>query len=180
LAHEKCERFQKEYGLPEYDAEVLTAEKKVAEHWEKTVKLLSSQEAKKISNLYMTHLLKLQKSIPETFERITPETVAKILEMTQEGKISLNMAKEVLDEIAANAKALEDIIKEKGFVQISDTSTLEATIDKILADNPDNVAAYKGGKDKLFGFFVGQTMKALGGKANPKLVNEILRKKLSS
>jgi aspartyl-tRNA(Asn)/glutamyl-tRNA(Gln) amidotransferase subunit B len=179
LAHEKADRFQKAYGIPEYDAEVLTSEKLYAEHWESAVKALPDLDPKKISNLYMTHLLKLHKDIPETFQRITPEVAVQVLKMVQEGKIHLNMAKEVLDEVAANGKAVGAIIAEKGFVQISDTGTLEAAIDKILADNPDNVAAYRGGKEKVFGFFVGQTMKALGGKANPQLVNEILKKKLS-
>jgi aspartyl-tRNA(Asn)/glutamyl-tRNA(Gln) amidotransferase subunit B len=180
LAHEKSRRFEEQYGLPEYDAEVLTAEKAVAEHWEAAVKDPAKIEAKKLSNLYMTHLLKLQKEIPETLKRITPQAVAELMRMTQEGKISLNMVKEVLDEVAASGKEIKAIIEAKGFVQISDTATLEATVDKILADNPDNVAAYKGGKEKVFGFFVGQTMKALGGKANPQVVNEILKKKLSS
>lgn len=178
LAHEKSERFQKEYGIPEYDADVLTSEKKVAEHWEAAVQAVPDMDPKKISNLYMTHLLKLQKEIPETFERITPEVAADVLAKVQEGAINLNMAKEVLDEVAANARTVDRIIEEKGFVQISDTGTLEAAIDKILDAHPDNVAAYRSGKDKLFGFFVGQTMKALGGKANPRLVNEILKKKL--
>lgn len=179
LAHEKAARFQKEYSLPEYDAEVLTSDRKVAEHWEAAVKAVPDLGAKKISNLYMTHLLKLQKDVPDAFERITPEKAVETLKMVHEGKISLNMAKEVLDEVASSGKAISKVIEEKGFVQISDTATLEAAIDKILADNPENVAAYRGGKDKLFGFFVGQTMKALGGKANPKVVNEILKKKLN-
>ncbi len=180
LAHEKSLRFQKDYNIPEYDAEVLTADRSIAEHWEKSVQGLKSLEAKKVSNLYMTHLLKLQKETPETFERITSEKVIEILHLVESGKISLNMAKEVLDEVAGSDKAVADIIAAKGFVQISDTATLEQTIDKVLADNPDNLAAYKGGKEKLFGFFVGQTMKALGGKANPQVVNDILKKKLKS
>lgn len=180
LGHEKAERFAREYQIPEYDAEVLTAERAIAEHWETSVKSVAGLEPKKISNLYMTHLLKLQKTIPETFERITSKKVIQVLQQVQEGKISLNMAKEVLDEIASSGKEVTEVIEAKGFVQISDTGTLEAAIDQVLADNPDNLAAYKAGKDKLFGFFVGQTMKALGGKANPKLVNEILKKKLNS
>ncbi len=177
LAHEMTDRFVKDYALPEYDAEVLTAEKNIAQHWEATAKA-AKVEAKKVSNLYMTHLLKLQKDIPETFERISSEIAAEILNMTKEAKINFNMAKEILDEIAATGKEIKKIIEEKGFVQVSDTATLEAAVDKVLTDNPDNVTAYRSGKDKLFGFFVGQTMKALKGKANPQIVNEILKKKL--
>lgn len=179
LSFEKAARFQKDYDIPAYDAEVLTAERSVAEHWEAAVTALPDLGAKKISNLYMTHLLKLQKDIPETFERITPAKAVDTLKRVQAGELSLNMAKEVLDEIAKTNGDVADIISAKGLSQVSDTGTLEKTIQEILDNNPDNVVAYKSGKDKLFGFFVGQTMKALGGKANPKVVNEILKKKLS-
>lgn len=178
LAYEKAERFAKDYSIPPYDAEVLTAEKSVAQHWEDAVKLAPGIEPKKLSNLYMTHLLKLQKDIPETFQRIKSATVAEVLKMTEAGDISLGMAKEILDEVAATGKAVADIVEEKGMKQVSDTGAIETVIDKVLADNPKNLADYRSGKDKLFGFFVGQTMKALGGKANPKVVNDILIKKL--
>ena len=178
LAFEKAERFAKVYAIPAYDAEVLTAEKSVAQHWEEAVKQAAGIEPKKVSNLYMTHLLKLQKDIPETFERIQSATVAEVLKMTEAGDISLGMAKEILDEVAATGKAVPTIVQEKGMVQVSDTGAIEAVVDKVLADNPKNLADFRSGKDKLFGFFVGQTMKALGGKANPKVVNDILMKKL--
>ncbi len=179
LGHEKSLRFQRDYGIPEYDADVLTAEREVAEHWEAALRLLEKNDPKKISNLYMTHLLKLQKEIPETLTRITPSVAAEVLNKTETGALSLNMAKDILDEVAATAKSVDAIIQEKGLVQISDTSTLEATIDEILEKNSGNVQAYRSGKEKLFGFFVGETMKALKGKANPQVVNELLKKKLS-
>ncbi|KAB2840264.1 Asp-tRNA(Asn)/Glu-tRNA(Gln) amidotransferase GatCAB subunit B, partial [bacterium] len=178
LAYEKAERFARDYAIPAYDAEVLTAEKSVAQHWEAAVKLAQGIEPKKLSNLYMTHLLKLQKDVPETFDRIKSATVAEVLKMTEAGDISLGMAKEILDEVATTGKAVADIVEEKGMKQVSDTGAIEAVVDKVLADNPKNLADYRSGKDKLFGFFVGQTMKALGGKANPKVVNDILIKKL--
>ncbi|MCC7344326.1 MAG: Asp-tRNA(Asn)/Glu-tRNA(Gln) amidotransferase subunit GatB [Deltaproteobacteria bacterium] len=178
LAFEKAERFARDYAIPAYDAEVLTAEKSVAQHWEAAVKLAAGIEPKKLSNLYMTHLLKLQKDVPETFERIKSATVAEVLKMTEAGDISLGMAKEILDEVAASGKAVADIVEAKGMKQVSDTGAIEAVVDKVLADNPKNLADYRSGKDKLFGFFVGQTMKALGGKANPKVVNDILIQKL--
>ncbi len=180
LGFEKAKRFQEEYGLPAYDAEVLTAEKAIAIHWEEAVKLSKGVEPKKVSNLYMTHLLKLHKEFPETFGRVKPQTVGDVLGRVEKGELNFGMAKEIFDEIAATGKEVQQIVEEKGFVQVSDTGAIEAVVDKILADNPDNVALYKSGKDKVFGFLVGQTMKALGGKANPKLVNEILKKKLSS
>jgi aspartyl-tRNA(Asn)/glutamyl-tRNA(Gln) amidotransferase subunit B len=178
LGFEKALRFAKDYQLPIYDAEVLTAEKAVAIHWEDAVKAASGIEPKKISNLYMTHLLKLQKDIPETFTRILPTMVADVLKRTEGGEISLGMAKDILGEVAATGKGIQAIIEEKGLVQVSDTGAIETVVDKVLAENPDNVAAYRSGKNKVFGFLVGQTMKALGGKANPKIVNDILKKKL--
>jgi len=178
LPVEKSERFAKDYGIPSYDAEVLTADKAVAQHWEEAVKAAQGIEPKKVSNLYMTHLLKLQKDIPETFERIKSATVAEVLKMTEDGQISLGMAKEILDEVAASGKVVKQIVEEKGMVQVSDVGEIETVVDKVLADNPKNLADFRSGKDKLFGFFVGQTMKALGGKANPKVVNDILMKKL--
>ena len=179
LGFEKAERFVRDYQIPAYDAEVLTAEKAIAQHWETAVKGVNGIEPKAISNLYMTHLLKLQKDIPETFQRIKPETVTETLQLQKEGKISLGMAKDILGEVAASGNSVSKIIEEKGLVQVSDTGAIEAIIDQVLADNPQNVTAYRSGKDKLFGFFVGQTMKALGGKANPQVVNDILKKKLA-
>ncbi len=177
LGHEKAARFSKDYGIPGYDAEVLTAQKGIAKHWEDAVKL--GFDAKKVSNLYMTHLLKLQKDFPDTFERITPDTVVDVLKRSEAGEINLGMAKEILGEVAATGKPVAKIIEEKGFVQVSDTGAIEAAVDKVMAENPDNVAAFKSGKDKVFGFLVGQTMKALGGKANPQVVNQVLKKKLT-
>ena len=178
LGHEKLARFQEKYGIPAYDAEVLTVEKAIANHWEAAVQAAPGVEPKKISNLYMTHLLKLHKSIPETFERVSPAIVADLFARVERGEINLGMAKEILDEVAGSGKEVRAIIEQKGFVQVSDTGAIEAAVDKVLADNPDNVAAYRSGKDKVFGFLVGQTMKALGGKANPKIVNEVLKRKL--
>ncbi len=179
LGFEKAERFVRDYQIPAYDAEVLTAEKAIAGHWEAAVQAAKEIEPKTISNLYMTHLLKLQKDIPETFLRIKPETVAETLQLQKEGKISLGMAKDILGEVAATGNSVAKIIEEKGLVQISDSGEIEKIIDQILEANPQNVAAYRSGKDKLFGFFVGQTMKTLGGKANPQVVNDILKKKLA-
>jgi aspartyl-tRNA(Asn)/glutamyl-tRNA(Gln) amidotransferase subunit B len=180
LAHEKAARFEKDYNLPTYDAEVLTAERKIAEHWESAVKLAAAIEPKTISNLYMTHLLKLQKNIPETFQQISPAIVGEVLQMVGDGKINLRMGKELLEEVAKTGRQVAEIVQEKGMVQVSDLSAIEAIADQVIADNPKNVADYQAGKEKLFGFFVGQTMKALGGKGNPQIVNEVLKKKLSN
>ncbi|HEX5033115.1 MAG TPA: Asp-tRNA(Asn)/Glu-tRNA(Gln) amidotransferase subunit GatB [bacterium] len=177
LAHEKSQRFAKDYAIPVYDAEVLTAEKPVAEHWEAAVKL-SGIEAKKVSNLYMTHLLKLQKDFPETFDRIKPEVVAEVFKLSESGQVSGGMAKEIFSEVAATGKTVPAIVEEKGFVQVSDTDAIEKIIDEVIAANPKQLADFRSGKDKLFGYFVGQTMKALQGKANPGVVNDLLTKKL--
>ncbi|HCU24865.1 MAG TPA: Asp-tRNA(Asn)/Glu-tRNA(Gln) amidotransferase GatCAB subunit B [Deltaproteobacteria bacterium] len=178
LGHEKAARFAKAYSIPTYDAEVLTLDRSVAEHWETAVKA-SKIEPKKLSNLYMTHLLKLQKDLPEALQRITPAIVAEVMQLVEAGQVSLGMAKEILSEVAATGKAVSAIVEERGFVQVSDSGAIETVVDKVLAENPKQLADYRSGKDKLFGFFVGQTMKALGGKANPTVVNDILKKKLS-
>jgi aspartyl-tRNA(Asn)/glutamyl-tRNA(Gln) amidotransferase subunit B len=110
---------------------------------------------------------------------VTPENLAELIKTLDAGKINNNQAKEVLIEMFTSGKTAEEVIREKGFEQISDVSAIEKIVDEIIAANQNQVAAYKGGNEKLFGFFVGQTMKASGGKANPKVVNEILKVKLS-
>ena len=109
---------------------------------------------------------------------VKPEKLAALLNLIGDDKISGRIAKEVFQDMWQTGKDPEVIVEEKGLVQISDTGELEAIADKVIADNPQMVEQYKAGKDKLFGFFVGQVMKATGGKANPKIINEILKKKL--
>jgi aspartyl-tRNA(Asn)/glutamyl-tRNA(Gln) amidotransferase subunit B len=110
--------------------------------------------------------------------KATPEDLAELLTILNKGSINNNQAKEVLSEMFATGRPAPEVIKEKGFEQLSDASEIERFVDEVMASNQANVEAYRGGNEKLFGFFVGQVMKASQGKANPKIVNELLKAKL--
>ena len=122
-------------------------------------------------------LNKSGKSIAEF--HITAKMLAELLKLKFDNTISGRIAKEVFEEMLASGKPAAQIVKEKGLEQVTDTGAIEKAIDEILAANADKVAEYKSGKDKLFGFFVGQVMKTTGGKANPAMLNDLLKKKLS-
>ncbi|MGH7890106.1 MAG: Asp-tRNA(Asn)/Glu-tRNA(Gln) amidotransferase subunit GatB, partial [Thermodesulfobacteriota bacterium] len=167
------------YNIPVYDAEVLTASKEVADYFEDCLKRYD--KPKTVSNWIMTELLRELKGEEEgikTFE-ITPEKLTDLLMFIDDGTISGKIAKEVFGEMLSTGKKAGEIISEKGFKQISDLSEIEEIISRIIENNPDEVARYKAGQEKLIGFFVGEVMKVTLGKANPKLVNEALKIKLS-
>lgn len=178
LPDQKKERYIKEYKLSPYDASVLTAEKASAEFFETASK---GNDAKLAANWITSELFarlnKLDKSIEES--PVSAEAFAGLLKLMGDNVISGKIAKDVLDLMIETGKSASAIVEEKGLKQITDTGAIEAIVDKIIADNPENVALYKSGKDKVFGFFVGQVMKESGGKANPAAVNELLKKKLS-
>jgi len=179
LPRQRAIRFQEQYGLPEYDAGVLTAEKEIADYFEEAAKL--HRDPKAVSNWVMTEVLRIVKEEDADIRRfpVTPQKLASMLDLIASGKISKTMGKEVFAEMYKTGKDPDRIVEEKGLSKITDTALLEAEIDKVLAANPQQVEKYKAGKTKLLGFFVGQVMKATKGKADPKLVNEILKKKLS-
>jgi aspartyl-tRNA(Asn)/glutamyl-tRNA(Gln) amidotransferase subunit B len=179
LPDEKRDRFLREYNLPEYDAEVLTEERAVAEWFEEAVRLGGSP--KKVSNWMMTELLRLLKEHEKEITDIplNPSHLVKMLDLIDKGTISGTIGKKVFSEMFLTGKDPEVIVEEKGLVQITDTSELEKMVDDVLKNNPKEVERYKKGETKLLGFFVGQVMKASKGKANPKIVNELLRKRLS-
>ena len=176
----KSKRFQEEFGLPRYDAEVLTAEKELAVYFEEVVAFVGQKQAKAASNWVMGDILRLLNEYKITIEQcpIPPERLARMIALITEGVISGKIAKYVFDEMAGSGKDPETIVEEKGLRQISDTGAIESVVEEVLAANPDEVEAYRGGKTKLMGFFVGQVMKATEGKANPKALQEILRVKL--
>ncbi len=179
LPDKKRERFMSEYGLPEYDAEVLTEERAVADWFEEAVRLGGSPKA--VSNWMMTELSRL---LNETGREIadapiTPAHLVSLLKLIEEGTISGTIAKTVFEEVFRSGREPEVIVREKGLVQITDTGEIERLVDDVLSANPAEVERYRKGEAKLLGFFVGQVMKASKGKANPKLVNELLRRKLS-
>ncbi len=179
LPDEKRKRYVGEYGLPDYDAEMLAEERQVAEWFEEAVRLGGKPKA--VSNWMMTELLRLLndtgRDISET--PLKPAHLVGMLRLIEDGTISGTIAKTVFEEMFRSGKEPGVIVKEKGLVQITDTSEIEKLVDEVLAANPAEVERYRNGETKLQGFFVGQVMKASRGKANPKLVNELLRKKLS-
>ncbi len=178
LPDQKKHRFMEEFGLSLYDASVIIAESMRADYYEDVTK---GRDPKIAANWVINELLGLlnknDKDIAET--PISASQLGGLIDLIADNTISGKIAKDVFAEMFKTSKDAAAIVEEKGLKQVTDTGEIESVIDKVLADNPDNVAAYKGGKDKLFGFFVGQVMKETGGKANPAMVNEILKKKLS-
>lgn len=177
LPDEKIKRYIAEFSLNNYDAEVLAADEVVAGYFESAVTLCSP---KILANWIISELFGLlnKNSITLNECKITPQMLAKMVSLIEEGVISGKIAKVVFEEMFETAEDPEKIIKEKGLVQVSDSGMLSSIIDEVLASNPDSLSAYQAGKDKLFGFFVGQVMKKTDGKANPTLVNTLLKEKL--
>ncbi len=187
LADAKKERFIRDLHITPYNAAVLTAEKENADYFETLLAATVDKTGKPISELgslvsnWITSdlfgaLKKLGKSINES--PVSIEHAAELLGLQLDGTISGRIAKDVFDIMLDTGNSPEAIVEEKGLKQVSDTGAIEAMIDEILAENADKVEEYRGGKDKLFGFFVGQVMKKTGGKANPQVVNQLLRPKL--
>ena len=179
LPQAKRERFMKEYQIPAYDAGVLTADKALALYYEDVVKLCG--KPKQASNWVMGDVLRFLNEEKRDIRQcpITAKSLADMISLIEEGAISGKMAKDVIDDMYKTGKPPQDIIKEKGLVQITDEGELVKTITAIIEANPKQLADYRGGKEKLFGFFVGQVMKATQGKANPQLVNDLLKKMLA-
>jgi len=171
-------RFIEEYGLPEYDAKILTSEKPLADFVDAAVKLGAPPKA--VSNLTMGELLRLlnDRGIELAESKITPEHLAALITLMEGGKISNNQGKQVIAEMFESGTAPEAIVRERGFEQISDTGAIESIVDAVIAANPDPAARYAAGEDKPLGFLVGAVMKESKGKANAQMVNELIRKKL--
>jgi len=179
LPDAKRERFARDYGLPEYDADMLTQSRAMAGYFEEATRL--SNQPKTVSNWMMGELMRLLNADAKEIDDspIKPERLAGLIKMIDNGVISIKIAKTVFEEMYKNGKDAETVVQEQGLVQVSDTGAIETIIDEVIKANPGQAADYKAGKDKLFGFFVGQVMKASKGKANPDVVNELLKKKLS-
>ena len=179
LPDAKRERFVKEYGLPDYDADMLTQSRALAAYYEEAAKLAG--QPKVVSNWMMGELMRLLNAENREIEDcpVGPDRLAAMIKMIESGVISTKIAKTVLEEMYRSGKDAETVVKEKGLVQVSDSGAIEQIIADVIKANPAQHSDYKGGKDKLFGFFVGQVMKASKGKANPEMVNELLKKKLA-
>ncbi|MGB0935309.1 MAG: Asp-tRNA(Asn)/Glu-tRNA(Gln) amidotransferase subunit GatB [Alphaproteobacteria bacterium] len=188
LPDEKKKRFMDELGMSAYDASVLVCEAENAEYYESVraayEDIAGSPADAKLSKLMANWVigelfgLLNKDGLSITESKIPPKQLAGMMHLLAEGTISGKIAKEVFAEMWESGKEAAAIVKEKGLEQVSDDGPIRDCIAKILADNQDKVAEYKAGKDKLFGFFVGQTMKAMAGKANPKMVNDVLKELL--
>ncbi len=179
LPSARAGRFIAGYGLPEYDAGVLTASKDTADYFEKCVKLLNKPKA--ISNFVMTELggMLNEKKLEIKDSPVSPENLVKLVKLVDGGTISSKMAKSVFAEMFASGDDPETIVKKNGLVQISDEGAIALVVDKVLAENAKAVQDFKSGNERAIGSLVGQVMKATGGKANPAVVNKLLKEKLS-
>jgi aspartyl-tRNA(Asn)/glutamyl-tRNA(Gln) amidotransferase subunit B len=182
LPEKRRDRFVKEYALSEYDADVLTATRSLSDFFEETARL--SGQPKSAANWVMGDLLRFYKDgnvdVKDLSNSpVTPKMLADMISLVEKGTISGKIAKTVMEEMYNSGKEPQKIIEEKGLVQISDSSEIEKIVDKIIDDNLKTVEQYRSGKTGSFGFFVGQVMKATGGRANPQTVNDLLRKKLA-
>lgn len=180
LPHEKRARFEKDYGCSPYDASVLSSEKELATWYEAAVAADTKVPAKKIANWVINDLLGVLKDRSITLAEcpVQPDALSALVATVEGAKISNTQAKEVFTEMFESGKPAAEIIKAKGFEQVSDTGALEAIVDQILASNPEKVAEVKAGNEKAMNWFTGQAMKASQGKANPKMVTEIVRKRV--
>ncbi len=178
LPSSRSRRFIDDYGLPPYDAEVLTVSRGLADYYESVLRY--HRDPKAASNWIMSELLRLLNAAGLEVDecKIQPEALGKLLKMIGDEVISGKIAKTVLEEMFASGEDPEAIVERKGLVQISDESALEEIISRVLENNPKSVEDYNQGKKKAMGFLVGQVMKETGGKANPQKVNELLKEKL--
>ncbi len=177
----KKKRFMEQYKLSDYDSNILTSERAIAEYFEKAVDKTKDNDGKMVSNWMQSELFAvLNKEAKDIIDSpIKPEELAELINLIKDGTISGKIAKDVFKLMyEGDEKSASKIVEEKGWKQVSDTSAIEKVIDDLIANSPDNVNAYKAGKVQLFGWFVGQTLKAMKGQANPQIVNEILKKKL--
>ncbi|MBS0150436.1 MAG: Asp-tRNA(Asn)/Glu-tRNA(Gln) amidotransferase subunit GatB [Nitrospira sp.] len=174
----RARRFITEYGLPEYDAGVITTSKGIADYFETCLKQFN--EPKTVSNWVMGELTReLNNSGTDiAASPISPDRLVDLLMMVDKGVISLKVAREIFPELYSSGKTPQQIVQDKGLTQVSDEGALGKVIDEVLRNNPTQVTQFKEGKQQVLGFLVGQVMKASGGKANPGKVNELLKKKL--
>lgn len=175
---EKLERYKKEFEIPEYDAEILTGSKKMADIFEETTAICN--KPKKVSNWLMVETMRLLKDRGMEVEDLSfsPANLAKLIDLTEAGTVNSSVAKEVFEHVFDEDVDPEVYVEEHGLKTVNDEGALKAALEQAIANNPKAVADYKGGKEKALGALVGQTMKAMKGKANPGMINQMLREML--
>lgn len=179
LQPEKLKRYQEEFNLPEYDAKILTSSKHMADMFEETIAIC--KKPKEVSNWLMVEAMRLLKEHEQDPEDMvfSPKNLAKLIGLVDKGTINRTVAKTVFEEIFARDTDPEAYVEEKGLKMVNDEESLRKTVTQILEANPQSVADYRGGKEKAMGFLVGQTMRAMKGKADPAIVNKIVKELLT-
>lgn len=178
LQEEKAARYKKEFDIPEYDINIITSSKSLADMFEAATAICHN--AKKVSNWLMVETMRLLKEKEMEPEDITftPENLAELIQLTDANAINSTVAKEVFEKMFSEDIDVEQYVEEKGLRTVNDEGALRETIEKVIAENPQSVSDYRAGKTKAIGFLVGQTMKAMKGKADPGMVNQILKELL--
>ncbi len=178
LRAEKLERYKKEFDIPRYDAEIITESKSMADLFEAATAIC--KKPKKVSNWLMVETMRLMKEHgmePEDL-KFSPENLAKLIDLADAGVVNSSVAKEVFEKVFSEDVDPEQYVEEHGLKTVHDEGALKAVLEQVIADNPQAVSDYRGGKEKALGALVGQTMKAMKGKANPGMVNQMLREML--
>jgi len=179
LPDQKKERFIKDYGLSEYDSSIIVSDKSTSDYYEKVVK---ERNPKLVTTWVTSELFSIlnKKNLSIENSPVSPNQLGELIDQIEGGKISSRQAKDIFEEMCESGESANNIINKKGLSQISDESEIEKLVENVLSSNSENVTKYKNGKEKLFGFFVGQVMKISGGKANPQILNSIIKKKLDN
>jgi aspartyl-tRNA(Asn)/glutamyl-tRNA(Gln) amidotransferase subunit B len=179
LPLERRARFMTEYDLPEYDADILTGDKPISDYFEKTVQAYQG-DPKVVSNWIMNEILRMLNELGISADELTlaPEYLAGVIKMVDAGKINTATGKSLLARVQESGKPPDAIVEKEGLAQVSDDAALKVVIDKVLAEHPDEVSSFKGGKEGLLGWFMGQVMRETRGKADPGLTRELLQKAL--
>lgn len=180
LPLERKARFMQEYGLPEYDADILTTERSLSEYFEEAVRSYSG-DPKRVSNWLMNDVLRMinEKGIAANELNLTPDYLAEIIKLVDSGAVNTNTGKALLEKVEQTGFAPGEIVEKEGLAKVSDASAIEAVAAEVLAESPDQVASYKSGKTTIIGWFVGQVMKKSRGKADPQTAHKILEELLS-
>jgi aspartyl-tRNA(Asn)/glutamyl-tRNA(Gln) amidotransferase subunit B len=173
-------RFASQYGLPEYDADILTAERSLSDYYEVAAQAYGG-DPKRISNWLMNDVLRMlnERGLAAGELRLTPEYLAEIIRLVDAGTINTSTGKALLEKVHASGLAPTAIVEQEGLAQVSDRDAIQAVCAQIIAENPGQVASYRGGKTGLMGWFVGQVMRSSGGKADPQLARSILEELLN-
>ncbi len=179
LPRERKTRFTDEYGLPAYDARILTLERDTADYFEEAVREYNG-EAKRVSNWMMNEILRLANAldVPVSSLRVKPAALADILRLTDAGTVNTSTGKRLVDLVQESGKSPAELVRELGLAQVSDDGAIREVCAKIIADNPKEVSAYRAGKETLIGWFTGQVMRQMKGKADPKRTNAVLKELL--